>query len=130
MKKLILSFTVVLFCTSCVSHQASKSKTVILEKNTTNKTINLKVGESVKVEAESNPSTGYNWHLEVPSDCSVEFLKEDAKAIYNDGRIGAPIKKIYEFKGTEKGTCEVEFDYSRAWEGKSNQPKKVKFIVN
>ena len=113
---------------SCATSKPSE-KVIQLKPTQQETSVHLNVGQTVKIEAESNPSTGYNWHLEVPSDCSVTFVKEDSKAIYTDGRVGAPIVGVYEFSASSVGECIVEFDYSRGWEGKSNQPKKVKFIV-
>ncbi|WP_322970860.1 protease inhibitor I42 family protein [Faecalibacter sp. LW9] len=128
MKKYILAVIALPALFSCAT---SKTEQKIVQLNPTEEEtiVSLNVGQTVQIEAEKNPSTGYNWHLEVPSDCSVTYIKEDSKSIYNDGRVGAPIIGIYEFSASSVGECIVEFDYSRGWEGKSNQPKKVKFIV-
>lgn len=126
MKKIAFALLGLPVLFSCATTKTS-DQVISLNKNEI--TVYLKVGETIKIEAEKNPSTGYDWHLEVPSDCSTTFVKEDTRAIHNDGRIGAPVIGIYEFKGVNVGDCVVEFDYSRTWEGKSDQPKRVKFVV-
>lgn len=126
MKKIAFALLGLPVLFSCATTKTS-DQVISLNKNEI--TVYLKVGETIKIEAEKNPSTGYDWHLEVPSDCSTTFVKEDTRAIHNDGSIGAPVIGIYEFKGVNVGDCVVEFDYSRTWEGKSDQPKRVKFVV-
>lgn len=128
MKTYSLALLVLPVLFSCASSKISE-KVVRLDPSTKETVVHLTVGQTVKIEAEKNPSTGYNWHLEVPAACSATFIQEDVRNIYNDGRIGAPVVGVYEFKATSSGECKVEFDYSRSWEGKSNQPHQVKFIV-
>jgi len=128
MKNYILTLIVLPALFSCATTK-TQNKVVKLNPSQDETVVALAIGETVKIEAETNPSTGYNWHLEVPGDCNATFVKEETKSIYNDGRVGAPIMGVYEFIGTSAGECVVEFDYSRGWEGKSNSPKKVKFIV-
>ena len=128
MKKYCLVLLALPALFSCASGNVSE-KVIKLDSSKKETVVHLAVGQTVKIEAEKNPSTGFNWHLEVPGECSTTFIKEDSRNIYNDGRIGAPVVGVYEFKATESGECVVEFDYSRGWEGKSNQPNKVKFIV-
>lgn len=130
MKKKFYTLALFLIIFSCAAPLKSNEKVVTIDTATKEKIIELNFGETVKIEAESNPSTGYNWNIEVPSGCNVEFVKEDSRAIYKDNRVGAPIIAVYEFKAKSKGECEVEFDYSRAWEGKSKFPNKIKFVVN
>ena len=130
MKKLFYAIAITPFLFSCAMNHASKEKVVKINQTIPNNSVEIKVGESVKIEAESNPSTGYNWNIQVPAGCTVEFVKEDSRSIYKDNRVGAPLIAVYEFKAIEAGECEVEFDYSRAWEGKSNNPVKVKFVVH
>lgn len=129
MKKALLLVTAAVLITSCAVSKTSKSTIVDLDKVDSEMTINMKLGEVVKIEASSNPSTGYNWNTTFPSGCSVKLEKEDSRNIYNDGRMGAPIVAIYEMKAEQIGECVVEFDYSRSWEGQSKNPKRLKFVV-
>ena len=128
MKNFMIILVTSLVTFSCAS-LSTNNKTLIIDTEKDNQSVELLVGQNLKIEAEKNPSTGFDWHIKVPADCAVEFVKEDSKKIYNDGRVGAPVTGVYEFKALKKGECVVEFDYSRAWEGQSNNPKKVKITV-
>ena len=50
---------------------------------------NIRIGQTVTVQLESNPSTGYRWILVSPSE-ALQVSETEAVAIYHDGRVGAP----------------------------------------
>ena len=114
---------------SCASKKTEKLNVVNLDEVGNEATINVGVGGKVKVSVKTNPSTGYNWVMKLDDDCSVQFIGETVESIFNDGRVGGPMQAIYEFKADKKGTCTVSFDYIRSWEGPSQNPKRVKFVV-
>jgi len=89
----------------------------------------LNPGESVLVEAETNPSTGFSWQKDIPENCAVKLQSENKKEIYSDNRVGAPLTEQTIFKGMKKGTCTVLFNYARSWEADQSTAKKITFIV-
>ena len=129
MKNILLAAAVLTTITSCTLQKGEHTKIYNLDEVTSDLVIKLKENETVQLTVEANPSTGYSWNKTFSEDCSVALVKEDSKNLGEEGVIGAPIRNIYEFRANEIGECTVEFDYSRSWEGKSNQPKRVKFVV-
>jgi|GEM_PF-1107601 len=74
----------------------------------------VKVGETVEIILEENPSTGYSWIPIQTCEGKVEVLRDyyqEAEAIP-----GAPGKHVWVIKGLEKGSCELLFHYTRPWE--------------
>lgn len=129
MKNTFLTATVLMFITSCSVQKGEHTKNYNLDDVSSELTIKLKVDETIQLTAAANPSTGYSWNITSPEGCNVDLVKEDSKNLGEEGIVGAPIRNIYEYRGTSTGECIVEFDYNKSWEGKSNQPKRVKFIV-
>ena len=129
MKSKILVLAAGFILASCASKKTEKLNVISLDEVEKEIVVNLEVGELVKVSAKTNPSTGYTWEMKSENGCSAKFIDETTESIYNDGRVGGPMNVIYEFKGDKVGTCTVSFDYIRSWEGPSQNPKQIKFIV-
>ena len=62
-------------------------------------------------EIESNPTTGYDWHLR-----SDEGLKIDSEFITKSDLCGAPGVRVFLISSDKKGTFNLVFDYKRPWE--------------
>ena len=62
-------------------------------------------------EIESNPTTGYDWHLR-----SDEGLKVDSEFITKSDLCGAPGVRVFLISSDKKGTFNLVFDYKRPWE--------------
>ena len=128
MKKIIFYLILALVFVSCGKQVKDKHNTVNLEEINSEVIIPLSVGETVKVHAHTNPSTGYNWRMALPINCNVEVLKEVISPQTTEPIVGAPSELIYHVSGKRVGECTLEFFYGRAWEGLST-PKKIKFVV-
>ena len=128
MKKIIFFLFFTLLFVSCNNQVKDKNNKVNLEEINSEIIIPLAVGETVKVQAQINPSTGYNWQMALPIDCNVEVLKEVISPQSKEPIVGAPSQLIYHVTGKRIGECTLDFFYGRAWEGLS-APKKIKFVV-
>lgn len=129
MKKLFSLGVIGMLLFSCSIRKGEHTHIYNLDEVKNELTVTLREGEVVQITAETNPSTGYSWGVESAKDCSVKLLNETTKDLYNDARVGVPLRVIYEFKGDKTGTCIVSFDYTRSWEGPSKNPKHLKFVV-
>lgn len=130
MKRIVYLFVSILVLNSCAKMGKNDHKNMNLEEINTEMTVHLSVGETVLLNAQTNPSTGYNWQMVLPLNSSVEILKEIKPNKATDEIIvGAPSQLVYYVTGKSLGESIVEFGYGRAWEGLVKNPKKIKFIV-
>ena len=88
----------------------------------------VKPSDEVKLELETNPTTGYNWAYSVKLDPEVlietnyEFVPDNT-----DPEIaGSGGKGVWTYKALSRGTAVIEMGYSRPWE--SVQPLET-FVV-
>lgn len=92
----------------------------------------VKPGDELRLELESNPTTGYSWSYITKPDPNVlietnyEYIpdKTDEKIVGGGG------KEIWSYKPVNIGSTAIEMNYSRPWESKA--PVKtfaVKVIV-
>jgi inhibitor of cysteine peptidase len=80
--------------------------------------VQLKVGETLLVTLDSNPTTGYSWELS-QSDESVLEQKGEAEykqAPGSQGLIGAGGKETFRFEAVGAGQTTLELIYHRPWE--------------
>ena len=117
-KKTLLIVGSITLLTSCAT-SATNEKTINLDTIENVKTFNLNVGDQVKLEVTSNPSTGYDWFTSEPEDCSVKIV--DKANVRN---------QQYTVKAGSKGECTIQFDYKRGWEKDApSNTKQITFIV-
>ena len=57
----------------------------------------VRIGQTVTVQLEANPSTGYRWILVPPSE-ALQVSETEAVAIYHDGRVGAPVLQTWKIQ--------------------------------
>ena len=88
----------------------------------------IKSGEEVKLELETNPSTGYDWSyiMKPDEDVLIETNYEYVADSTDEMVVGGGGKGVWTFKAVNSGTVVIEMGYSRPWE--SVEPAK-EFIV-
>ena len=80
--------------------------------------LELKVGQMLVISLESNPSTGYGWHVaEVDESIlkqvgEVEFIQEPT----DEQIVGAGGTEVLRFEAAGAGTTTLTLTYNRAWE--------------
>ena len=78
----------------------------------------MRIGEELEIALESNPSTGYSWAVQSPTDdavlelVSTDFIEPDAP----DGMAGVPGTEVFSFRATGVGSVTVLLHYVRSWE--------------
>ena len=88
----------------------------------------IKPGDEVKLELETNPTTGYDWsyimkpNQEVLLETNYEFVPDDTTKMI----VGSGGKGVWTYKALKRDTVVIEMGYSRSWE--SVEPLKT-FIV-
>lgn len=93
------------------------------------KQFSIPKGRIFWVDLPSNPTTGYDWHLDRLNLKYFRFINSGFKHP-STKLIGAPGKKWFEFKAIRAGNCGLSLLYYRSWEGKKNAAKKYKLRLN
>lgn len=80
--------------------------------------VSLKLGDSLSIELESNPSTGYSWQV---SGADQSVLAAAGEPQFNlpsgaTARPGAPGTQTFVFNAVGKGTTTLSLIYVRPWE--------------
>lgn len=103
-----LLFLVVSACTSgSVEHQLTAANA--------NQTIEVKVGDTLVVELEGNPTTGFTWEA-VELDQAVLEQAGEPEYIAESDLLGAPGVISLRFKATGPGQILLKLVYHRPWE--------------
>ena len=76
----------------------------------------VEVGDKIRVELCSNPTTGFQWGYEITVGNVVEEEAHDFEEAEADAP-GAAGVEIWAFKAVETGETEVRMEYSQPWEG-------------
>lgn len=101
------------------------------EQKETVKAVTVEVGQATRVNLKSNPTTGYLWVVDTPTEpgdpVMVELLMGGAEC--NDMMCGAPVTTTACFVGLSPGTKRVVLVYKRPWERDKEPAKKAIFDV-
>lgn len=114
MKKILFVFTS-LWLVGAMLAACSGSQMVSLTSTDVGKTINLKSGDTLKIDLEGNPTTGYNWMVMAVDGAVLEqqgepAFKADSKLIGAGGMI------TLTFRAMLPGTTKLQLGYMRSWE--------------
>jgi inhibitor of cysteine peptidase len=90
--------------------------TINAEKSYSGRTINLHVGDGVKVTLAENPSTGYKWELLARPEPVCVIVNDAYVANTAIGTVGNGGEHHWEFRAVDKGTATVSLAYRRPWE--------------
>ena len=76
----------------------------------------VEIGDKITVELCSNPTTGFEWDYEMTIENVVKEEDHDFEPPEGDVPGAAGIE-VWTFEAVEKGTTEVQMEYSQQWEG-------------
>ena len=74
----------------------------------------LEVGDKIRLELCSNPTTGFEWEYQMTQEnvlIEEDYDFEEPEA----GVVGAAGVELWTFEAVEKGTTEVRMEYSQPW---------------
>ncbi len=113
-------FTTVLLLSSCIvtSHDFNVeiSCDEFGESNHRSGEFEVEVGDKIRVELCSNPTTGFQWDYETTIENVLKEEDHDFEEPKGDVP-GATGIEVWTFEAVEKGTTEVQMEYSQPWEG-------------
>jgi len=76
----------------------------------------LEVGDKIRLELCSNPTTGFQWDYEITTENVVKEEDHDFEPPEGDVPGAAGIE-LWTFEAVEKGATEIQMEYSQPWEG-------------
>jgi inhibitor of cysteine peptidase len=92
------------------------SLTINAEQSYSGRTIDLKVGDGVKVTLTENPSTGYKWEFLAKPEPICVIVTDAYVANTAIGTVGSGGVHHWDFRAVDKGTTTVNLVYRRPWE--------------
>ena len=97
---------------------AKEAKEFTLGDKDTGKTLEVHVGDSVKLVLETNPTTGFSWNKIEDVDKSILKLeKNDYKQNANPGRlVGVGGNTTIVYRAIKAGTAKIDLVYMQPWE--------------
>ena len=115
-KALTLFHLAVFVLLSATCGGCSRSSLLInADKSYDGRTVNLRVGDGVKLSLDENPTTGYRWEfLTRPEPACV--IVTDAFVANANGLAGGGGVHNWDFRAVDKGTSTVSLVYRRPWE--------------
>ena len=132
MKKILtISVSLVLFLAILSSCDSSKKVITSVESDKIAKTYKAKVGEELKIELTTNPSTGFTWIMASkikPKIISLE-KKEYKKDDRTMGMVGAGGIETWTFKTLKAGKLFLYMKYQRVSDEKAKNEKYFEIIV-
>jgi predicted secreted protein len=76
----------------------------------------VEIGDKIRMELCSNPTTGFQWEYEMTTENVLKEEDHDFEEPAEDV-VGAAGIELWTFEAVEKGTTEVQMEYSQPWEG-------------
>ncbi|MDD5085904.1 MAG: protease inhibitor I42 family protein [Candidatus Omnitrophica bacterium] len=94
-----------------------------------NSEVSVVKGQTLKLELEANPTTGYMWEIEKISPDGLLEKAGDYSYRRQFNLIGGGGLQIFSFNAVKKGEAELGFVYRRPWEDKKQVAKKFNVRV-
>jgi predicted secreted protein len=121
-KALLLWILIVLFqSTLCTMVWAFDKFTaegkVTVQKEQSGQAITVKAGDLIQIELAELGSAGYSWDIDNLDSQYLELISEETRKISEEGKIGAPVIRVWYFKAKKLGQTEIKMNYYRKWEG-------------
>ena len=92
------------------------------------RTIELRVGDTIRVSLPENATTGYRWGIDRLDEEIVEAVGSEPH--YPGGAVGAGGEVTFTFKGKKPGAGDITLKYWRHFEGDSSVTKRFHLRLN
>jgi inhibitor of cysteine peptidase len=138
MKKIILVVLGLLITASVIGVTGASpgpGNTITLDASYSGSLIELAVDDTLKVELESNLTTGFEWVLVENSEGTVLQIQEQKYVMDDAGDPPLPGTggtEVWIFKALASGETTISMEYSQPWEGgeKAIQTFELKVVVS
>ncbi len=92
-----------------------------------NSTLTVHRGDTVTIELDENPTTGYNWNLSTPDPQMIQVQANDYR-MASTAMGGGGMRKI-ELQATGTGSTIINLNYTRPWSGEMSETFRVQLQV-
>ncbi len=89
--------------------------------------VSLKTGDTLIVELDANPSTGYSWTETHKGDPVLKLQKTEHRKNPAGPAVGAAGTDVWTFAGVGTGKQRLSFQYRRPWE--KDAPRRRRFGI-
>ena len=98
---------------------------VSLAETDNDRTVDVRLGDTVQVTLRENATTGYRWAIDRYDEEFIEVLKSEPHYTTNSIGVGGTV--AFTFQGRKVGTGEVVLKNWRHWEGDSSVTSRFRF---
>jgi inhibitor of cysteine peptidase len=101
---------------------------LMLSESDNGQTMDIRVGESVRINLPENATTGYRWAIDHYDEEFIEALATEPR--YKANAVGSGGEVAFIFKGKDIGPGEIVLKHWRHWEGESSVTKRFRIRLN
>jgi inhibitor of cysteine peptidase len=98
----------------CQPQPASAANKVITEADKGG-TVHLRMGDTLEVRLQANPSTGYMWYIQAKSTPLLKLIHQSQTEPTEPG-VGRPVFQVFKFEPRRPGEGVLLLHYVRSWE--------------
>jgi inhibitor of cysteine peptidase len=92
------------------------------------RTVDVRVGDSVRISLPENATTGYRWAVDRYDEEFVEAV--GSEPLYTANAIGSGGEVVFIFKGKKIGSGEIVLKHWRHWEGDASITSRFRLRLN
>ncbi|NTV25546.1 MAG: protease inhibitor I42 family protein [Chlorobiaceae bacterium] len=111
-----------------VKHDNRTTMVHVLGESDNNRTVDIRVGESIRITLPENATTGYRWEIEQFNRELIGMVAEEPK--YNGHALGSGGHIEFVFQGRKPGATELVLKEWRSWEGDASVIARYHLRVN
>jgi inhibitor of cysteine peptidase len=119
---LILVLLILMGCSAANSlgrrREMPQMSNVTLTQADNGKSVEVKLGDTIVIELDENPTTGFRWAMDQTYDQIVTIVRDDYTT--TDSGIGGGGRRTFTLKATHSGTVQFQLKLWRTWEGESS----------
>lgn len=112
---------------SADAQEASPTMLSLVEKDN-DRTIDIRLGEIVRITLPENASTGYRWTIDHYDKEFIAALEPEPR--YSANAIGSGGEITFIFKGEKIGSGEIALKHWRPWEGDSSVTSRFRLWLH
>jgi inhibitor of cysteine peptidase len=99
-----------------------------LSETDNDRTVDIRLGETVRITLPENATTGYRWAIDRTSDELIESLGSEPR--YTGNAVGSGGEIAFTFQAKKIGTGEIVLKHWRHWEGDASVTRRFRLRLN
>jgi inhibitor of cysteine peptidase len=109
-------------------HEHPRPTMLLIGESDNGRTLDIGLGESVRVSLPENATTGYRWTIDRYDESVIEAIASETG--YPARALGSGGEVAFIFKGKRIGTGEIVLKHWRHWEGESSVTARFQVRLN